>query len=42
MVINNEIIQGVDRATLTLSDGSVVVLEDKQNGLLASQGAVQV
>ena len=34
----NDVLPGGDKATLTLADGSTIVLDDAQNGTLAQQG----
>jgi len=34
----NDVLPGSDKATLTLADGSTIVLDDAQNGTLAQQG----
>jgi transmembrane sensor len=34
----NDVLPGGDKATLTLADGSTIVLDDAQNGILAQQG----
>ena len=34
----NDVSPGGDKATLTLADGSTIVLDDAQNGTLAQQG----
>ena len=38
----NDVMPGGNKATLKLSDGKTIVLDDAQNGLLAQQGAVQI
>jgi len=38
----NDVLPGSDKATLTLADGSTVVLDDAQNGTLAQQGGSTV
>ena len=38
----NDVLPGGDKATLTLADGSTVVLDDAQNGTLAQQGSSKV
>lgn len=38
----NDVLPGGDKATLTLADGSTVVLDDAQNGTLAQQGNSKV
>ena len=38
----NDVSPGGDKATLTLADGSTVVLDDAQNGTLAQQGSSKV
>ena len=40
--LNNEIAPGGNKATLTLSDGSNIILDSVQNGLLSNQGNAQV
>ncbi len=34
----NDVLPGSDKATLTLADGSTIVLDEAQNGILAQQG----
>lgn len=41
-VLQNDIAPGGNKATLTLADGSVVVLNDQQNGTLLNQGNTKV
>lgn len=38
----NDVLPGGDKATLTLADGSTVVLDDARNGTLAQQGSSKV
>src|SRR4030095_733458 len=38
----NDVLPGGDKATLTLADGSSIVLDDAQNGTLAQQGSSKV
>jgi transmembrane sensor len=38
----NDVLPGGDKATLTLADGSTVVLDEAQNGMLAQQGRSKV
>jgi len=38
----NDVLPGGDKATLTLADGSTVVLDEVQNGTLAQQGSSKV
>jgi len=38
----NDVLPGGDKATLTLADGSTVVLDDAKNGTLAQQGSSKV
>jgi len=38
----NDVLPGSDKATLTLADGSTVVLDDAKNGTLAQQGSSKV
>jgi len=38
----NDVLPGGDKATLTLADGSTVVLDEAQNGTLAEQGSSKV
>jgi ferric-dicitrate binding protein FerR (iron transport regulator) len=38
----NDVLPGGDKATLTLADGSTVVLDEAQNGMLAQQGSSKV
>jgi ferric-dicitrate binding protein FerR (iron transport regulator) len=38
----NDVLPGGDKATLTLADGSTVVLDDVQNGTLTQQGSSKV
>lgn len=38
----NDVLPGGNKATLKLSDGKIIVLDNAQNGLLAQQGAVQI
>jgi ferric-dicitrate binding protein FerR (iron transport regulator) len=38
----SSIVPGRNKATLTLANGNVIVLEDEHNGTLAKQGAVQI
>jgi ferric-dicitrate binding protein FerR (iron transport regulator) len=38
----NDVLPGGDKATLTLADGTTVVLDDAQNGTLAQQGGSKV
>lgn len=38
----NDVMPGGNKATLKLSDGKIIVLDNAQNGLLAHQGAVQI
>ncbi len=40
--VQNDIAPGGNKATLTLADGSVVVLNDQQNGTLLNQGSTKV
>lgn len=40
--VHNNILPGSNKATLTLANGSVIVLEDEHSGTLAKQGSVQV
>lgn len=41
-VVSNDVLPGTTKATLTLADGSVITLDNKQNGLLAQQGNAAV
>ena len=38
----NDVLPGSDKATLTLADGSTVILDDVQNGTLAQQGGSRI
>lgn len=38
----NDVLPGGNKATLKLSDGKIIVLDNAKNGLLAQQGAVQI
>jgi len=38
----NDVSPGGDKATLTLADGSSIVLDDAQNGILAQQGSSKI
>lgn len=38
----NDVLPGGNKATLKLSDGKIIVLDNAQNGLLAQQGAVHI
>jgi transmembrane sensor len=38
----NDVLPGGNKATLKLSDGKTIVLDNAQNGLLTQQGAVQI
>ncbi len=40
--LKNDIAPGGNKATLTLADGNVVVLNDQQNGTLSSQGNTKI
>lgn len=42
LTAKNEVAPGGNKATLTLADGSIIVLDSAQNGLLAQQGATDV
>ena len=39
---NNDVLPGGDKATLTLADGSTVVLDEAKNGTLAQQGSSKI
>jgi len=39
---HNDVRPGSNKATLTLSDGSTIVLDDSKNGVLASQGNTKI
>lgn len=41
-VLNNDIVPGGDKALLTLSDGSTIILDSASNGLLTTQGNIKV
>jgi ferric-dicitrate binding protein FerR (iron transport regulator) len=38
----NDVLPGSDKATLTLADGSTVILDEAQNGTLAQQGSSKI
>lgn len=40
--LKNDIAPGGDRATLTLSDGSTIILDSASNGILSKQGNIKV
>jgi hypothetical protein len=40
--VHNNILPGSNKATLTLANGAVIVLEDEHSGTLARQGTVQI
>ncbi|MES2329276.1 MAG: FecR domain-containing protein [Bacteroidota bacterium] len=41
-VLKNDVLPGVNRATLTLDNGRQIVIEKDKNGLLASEGATAI
>ncbi|HET8827821.1 MAG TPA: FecR family protein, partial [Pelobium sp.] len=40
--VDNDILPGGNRATLVLSDGSKIVLEDAENGLIKKEGSAEI